>query len=743
VAGLLLIGALLLGLLEIVQIALAAPESGLSAGIVFRLGFVGAALLLNAALLSGAVICIGAWALAPVWHRRRVRLVTALAGLVLLAGACWWLAVRMFAGAGVTRALGSAKTPATVALCGALFAAAVLIVLATRQLFRRRRGCGRGAVLGWGAGILFAAILADLVNRRLYVGLYPEIHGVLALVTSVLVFTLLVWLGLLRRARPALLAAVGLVALIGGIAAGAYANGALAARRQLVGSILTETTIAREVLSLAWSIADTDRDGHSPVLGGGDCDDADPRVHPGALEVAGNGVDEDCIGGDLRIETEAPPVEEVAPYPTAAAPPRIADVPATPDAAAEPATPRETSIPPAEAHDASAVPQPSAIEPPRTKLPDILLFSVDALRADRLSCYGYSGSATPTMDEVAARGTRFTNAYVASTSSATSLPTVVAGSYFSSLYPEVKTGGSAVPKDNLPMRTVLNDLASHGYRVIATVPASYRNYFSDEGIEWSAPSGLMTPSLTAIFRQVEEGPDGPLALWFHHMDAHLSFTREFIHEFRQSVPVEVLERYDAAVRKVDDDLRTLLEWQAERSDLDSTIVVITADHGEEFAEHHGFGHARTLYEEVLRVPLVISVPDSAPRVVDQRVSIVDLAPTLREIVGIEPAERSDGVSLVPLLAGQSRAHPPIYAENFLSSRGKAVLWRDWKLINTRGNVFELYDLRTDPHERTNLVDEQPSQFLALQKLLALCAASGCRDIEPDLLEEVGRTLTAP
>jgi len=129
------------------------------------------------------------------------------------------------------------------------------------------------------------------------------------------------------------------------------------------------------------------------------------------------------------------------------------------------------------------------------------------------------------------------------------------------------------------------------------------------------------------------------------MDAHLSFAPEFIHELRQSVPTEVLERYDAAVRHVDDDLRTLLEWQSERSGLDNTIVVITADHGEEFAEHHGFGHARTLYEEVLRVPLIISRPDSAARVVDQRVSIVDLAPTILTAFGVDPPEYMDGAAL--------------------------------------------------------------------------------------------------
>lgn len=144
------------------------------------------------------------------------------------------------------------------------------------------------------------------------------------------------------------------------------------------------------------------------------------------------------------------------------------------------------------------------------------------------------------------------------------------------------------------------------------------------------------------------------------------------------------------------------------------------------------------------MPFIISPPNFAQRVVDQRVSIVDLAPTLRELVGLEATERSDGISLVPLLDGQSRAHPPIYAENFLSSQSKAVIWSDWKLIFTpRGNVYELYDLRTDPHEQENLVDAQPARLVALQKLLALCGASGCRDIEPRLLAEVERTLTAP
>jgi len=702
VAGLVVIGALLLALLETAQVALAAPDSGLSAGFVFKLGFVSGALLLNASLLLGASICFGAWALAPAWHRRGVRRFVTFAGLVLLAGACWGPAVRVFAGAGVTRVLGSAKTPATIALCGVLVATIILVFLGARQLLRRRSGLGRGPVLGWGMGLFFTAILANLANRRLYVGLYPEIHGVLALATSVMTIALLWWLGFLRDTRREVLAAAGLLALIVGIAAGAYAHQALTTQRQLLGVILNETTIAREALSLAWSVLDFDRDGHSPFLGGGDCDDTDAYAHPGALEVAGNGVDEDCIGGDLQAERKPQRSKKVRPAP-------------------------------------------ASTKPAHAKLPDILLFSVDALRADRLSCDGSSSSGTPNMDEVAARGTCFTNAYVTSTSSATSLPAIAAGAYFSSLYPDVKTGGSAVPKDKIPIRTILNDLARRGYRVIATVPTSFRSYFLDEGIEWSAPSGLSTPSLSGIFRQVEDGPDGPLVLWFHHMDAHLSFTREFLREFRGTGPnTEVNERYDAAVKRVDDDLRTLLEWQSKRSGLDNTIVVITADHGEELAEHDGFGHARTLYEEVLRVPLIISLPSSVQRVVDQRVSIVDLAPTLREIVGLDPAERSDGISLVPLLDGQSRAHPPIYAENFLSSRSKAVVWGEWKLIfTTPGNVYELYDLRADPHERQNLVDAQPARFLVLQKLLALCSANGCRDIDHQLLADIERTLSSP
>jgi hypothetical protein len=696
------VAALLLALVETAQVTLTAPDSGMCAGFVFKLGSVSGALLLNAALLLGASICLGAWALTPVWHRRGVRRLVMLAAMVLLTSACWGLAVRLFSGAGVTRVLGSAKTPATMALCGILVASIIFVLLGARQLFRRRPVLGRGPFLAWGMGICFAAFLAHLVNRSLYVGLYPELHSVLALATSVMTVALLWWLGVLRETRQEALAAAGLLALIVGIATGAYAHRALSQQRRLLSATVHETTIAREVLSVAWSVVDFDGDSHSPVLGGGDCDDTNAHVHPGALEVADNGVDEDCIGGDLESQRERPPATEVRPAST-------------------------------------------TTKPADTKPPDILLFSVDALRADRLSCDGSSSSGTPNMDEVAARGTCFTNAYVTSTSSATSLPAIAAGAYFSNLYPEVKTGGSAAPKDRLPIRTILNDLARRGYRVIATVPISFRGYFLDEGVEWSAPSGLSTPNLASIFRQVEDGPDGPLALWFHHMDAHLSFTREVLTEFRGTGPnAEVNERYDAAVRRVDDDLRTLLDWQSERSGLDNTIVIITADHGDELAEHDGFGHARTLYEEVLRVPLIISLPSSVQRVVDQRVSVVDLAPTLREIIGLEPAERSDGISLVPFLDGRSRAHPPIYAENFLSSQCKAVVWSDWKLIfTTQGNVYELYDLRADPHERDNLVDAQPAHVLALQKLLAQCWANGCRDIDPQLLADIERTLTSP
>lgn len=545
-AGLLVIAALLLGLLETVQVALAAPQSGLSAGFVPRLGIVSTALLLNASIVLGAGICLGGRAVAPVWHRGGVRRLVSFAGLALLASTCWGLAARLLAGAGVTRALGSAKTLASIALCGVLLAVTFLVIIGAQQLCRRRPDLGRGPILVWGVGMFFAAILVDLVNRRLYVGLYPEIHGVLALATSVMTVGLLWWLGLLRETRPGLLGGVGLLILVGGIFAGAHASRALDAQRQLVSSVLKETTIAREVLSLARWVLDADRDGHSPVLGGGDCDDTDMHVHPGALEVAGNGTDEDCIGGDLPAIGHAQGATELGP-----APARIEPSPAG----------------------------------PRARLPDILLFTVDALRADRLSCYGYSDSATPTMDDIAARGTRFTNAYVASTSSATSLPAIVAGAYFSNMYPKVKTGGSAIPKDNPPRRTILNELARHGYRVIATVPTSFRSYFLDEGIEWSAPSGLRTPNLIQLIRQIEDGPDGPLALWFHHMDAHVSFTREFLSELHQTLPTELNERYDTGVKRADDDLRTLLEWQSKRSRLDDTIVVVAADHGEEFAEH--------------------------------------------------------------------------------------------------------------------------------------------------------------
>jgi arylsulfatase A-like enzyme len=700
VAALVVVASVLLAALETALFGV--REDARPAAVVFRFGLVDAALLLNVALVLAASISIGAWALAPRWERREVRLLATALGVGLLTAACGAFAAELFAGAGVTRILGSAKMPATLALCGGLVAAVVLVCIGGRQLARRRPELGRAAVLVWGVGLFSTALIAQLANQRFYVGLYPEIHGALALTTAILTIALLWWMGCLRNPRPEAMVAIALLALVAGVSGGVHAHRTLTEQQRLLGAILREATIGREALSLTWAATDRDGDGHSPVFGGGDCDDADASSHPGAPEVAGNGVDEDCMSGDLPVRQ--PPRE------------------------------RKDQRPP-----------PTPAKPTRETLPDILLFSVDALRADRLPCKSSVKSNTPSMDRVVARGTCFSNAYVSSTSSATSLPAIAAGVYFSNLYPEVKAGGSASPRDVPPTRTFLNDLADHGYRVIATVPRSFRGYFQDRGIEWSAPSGLSTPNLAALLRQVEDGPDAPLALWFHHMDAHLSYSLEFLKEFQGTGPnAEVNRRYDAGVARVDRDLRTLLEWQLGRSRLDDTVVVITADHGEELSEHGGFGHARGLYEEVLRVPLIISLPGRAKRVVHERVGIVDLVPTLREFVGLEPDERSDGVSLVPFLEGRPLSHPPVYAENFLSSKNRAVVRGDWKLIhNLQGNVYELYNIREDPLEQNNRVDADPSRLSALQNLLAVCSAEGCKGIDPQTLADIDSTLATP
>jgi arylsulfatase A-like enzyme len=202
----------------------------------------------------------------------------------------------------------------------------------------------------------------------------------------------------------------------------------------------------------------------------------------------------------------------------------------------------------------------------------------------------------------------------------------------------------------------------------------------------------------------------PWFLWSHYMDPHNPY--EPYGDVGADAPPRA--RYEAEIRRVDAAVARLLDGV----DLSRTVVALTSDHGEEFGDHGGLFHGTTVYEELIRVPLWLRVPGVAGREIDARTSLVDLAPTLLELVGAVGSTPFDGRSLVPVLRGADPTPRPILASATLHGFTMAVLDGDWKLVEGAGSpVVELYALGGDPGERRNLVSAHPEVVSRLRCML--------------------------
>ncbi len=177
----------------------------------------------------------------------------------------------------------------------------------------------------------------------------------------------------------------------------------------------------------------------------------------------------------------------------------------------------------------------------------------------------------------------------------------------------------------------------------------------------------------------------------------------------------LIARYDAELRAIDSLIGDFVDRVGTLRSERELLVVFTSDHGEEFYEHRGWGHGHSLYEETVHVPLVLSWPGhlEAGRRVAQRVSLIDLAPTILELAGVPPAEPFQGVSLAPLLSGaDSAARSPVFAEIFWGGHfARSYHDGERKLIEaTSGSDIRrfLFDLEADPAEGRNLFEQDPA-----------------------------------
>jgi arylsulfatase A-like enzyme len=335
-------------------------------------------------------------------------------------------------------------------------------------------------------------------------------------------------------------------------------------------------------------------------------------------------------------------------------------------------------------------------------------------------------------------------------------------SLFTSLYPSVHGMDEQGKRFDGVTATPLHQLHRAGFRVLGY--ATKGDNFADLGFE---PERELR-TVDQLFAALREAKDGRFFLWYHFRITHLPYnalpeyealfppaarrlSSNKLQRLRQHTIIrkgavtfdpedrpEVEALYDAKVREQDDALGAVLGELKALGLSERTLVVIVADHGEELLDHGFIGHASTslaatLYDEILRIPLIVRVPGGGRRgIVRDQVQQIDVMPTLFDLLGLNAPGGMQGRSLVPLMLGTPDPHPlPAFSETNPCGwqcpeerkrhRLKAVRTPEWKLIrgDSNGNGRrELYHLATDPAERQNLAAARPDVVQELESLLA-------------------------
>ncbi|UCD83237.1 MAG: sulfatase, partial [Deltaproteobacteria bacterium] len=364
--------------------------------------------------------------------------------------------------------------------------------------------------------------------------------------------------------------------------------------------------------------------------------------------------------------------------------------------------------------------------------PNIILALVDALRPDHLGCYGYSRETSPNIDRIAREGVIFSNAI---SQASWTWPSVA--SLFTSLYPSQHkvTKIFGYPLSN-SLTTLAEIMRDEGYTtgVISSNLCISEVFQFDQGFDYfnkrcsSFGCGDDAECITnQILTWLEMNYDSSFFIYLHYMDPHAPFDPPSLFKGIIDKPNNfnninrIISNYNGDIRFVDYHMGKLLSKLRELGMDDNTLFIIIADHGEEIYEHGGIAHGPTLYEEVLRIPVIFRYPALFPKgkVVEEIIQTIDIAPTILDVAGIQEFKDMEGSSLLPLLSDKDRSLKSIvFSETGkFRVRGKMTLQsKRWKLISDYSNTkIELYDLHNDPYESHNLISEESELVLDLLK----------------------------
>ncbi len=485
--------------------------------------------------------------------------------------------------------------------------------------------------------------------------------------------------------------------------------------------------LGKVTLGFLRKLTDHDKDGYSARFGGGDCNDNDKLINPAALDIPGNNIDEDCSGAD----TPAPVVVEVKEPP-----------------------PEETG------------------KPPRSF--NVILITVDTLRPD-LGFYGYKPDLiSPNLDKLAEKGTVFENAYSMASYTGKAVGPMLIGKYPSETFTEFAHFNTYFESNVF----VAERARDAGVRTFAAMchfyfklPTGLRQGFdvwdtsalpvgmgdndtsvtsermSDaalkllESAENTSPAPLETnnnasndagnnadPDAGAEADAAISKPDAGAApaekrrffAWFHYFDPHAQYVpHQGAPDLGPPKGPQGASRliYDQEVWYTDKHIGRVLDYVASQPWGEDTAIIVTADHGEAFYEHGMLFHGAEIWNELVRVPLLVYVPGAEPRRVAANRSSIDIAPTILDLLGLKQPEEGElrGKSLTPdvyLPKGGEHEVRDVYVDmpqGPFNGPRRALIHGPapgMKLIHSGGAMYQLFDLAEDPGERKDLSSDK-------------------------------------
>ncbi len=436
--------------------------------------------------------------------------------------------------------------------------------------------------------------------------------------------------------------------------------------------------LSRMALGALRRATDRDRDGFSQYFGGGDCDEQDRRRNPGADDVPQNGIDEDCSGSDASdVKLKSAPV------------------------------------PPVELLRARRGVIPADL--------NLILIIVDTMRADTLH---HAKRVTPRLDELADKSVTVQQAYAPASYTGKSVGPILIGKHSSETHRDFGHFAAFSKKDTFLQQR----LRAAGIRTLSVQAYWYffhSIYGFDRGFDVvdsnaSVSAGYVEGDRSTtgeklterILWQLDqaENTSGRFFLWTQYTDPHA----EYVSHEGFDLGSDSMGKYHGEVAFVDYHVGRIIDFVKSKPWGARTAIVVTSDHGEAFSEHGMIRHGFELWEPLVRVPLVVQIPGVEPRQVRARRSLIDLAPTILDLMQTEIPDGSgsdflSGRSLLPELLGieGSDASRPLLvdmANGPFTAERQAYIDGDIKLLTAAGRPIGLFDLSSDPEEKKDLLD---------------------------------------